>query len=473
MSSTPQNTTGLARRFRGLSSSMRFALALSGIFTLAAILAAWISYNILSDELRARLFDDARLTATRLADLRETAGTADFLRQLDYRASSAAGENELVAFIALDRSVHGSFQPIQLFTGPKELAAGTDFVSRGKAGRNQGDIYFAYGLKIGEGWIYAARDSQWITDSQEVLAQSVGLGLGMALLASMLAGVMLARRNAARIERLNAVLAAAATGNLRSRFTDTTAVQDDIAMVAAGINRMLEDLQGNVDRIQQVTADIAHDLRAPLTRLHIRLEPEIQRDGLPDETRGALIKALGEIETIASTFDAILNLAQLEGGAAPVNLKQVDLGHVAGRVHEMLAPVAEDLGHTLELSLPMAPVHVQGDEDLLTQAVVNLVDNAFRYCPVATEVQIAVKREETRAIIAVSDNGPGIPTAEREKVTRRFYRMDSSRNTSGTGLGLNLVAAIARRLGGELKLSDNSPGLKAEIALQINPSDAR
>tara|TARA_R110002110_G_scaffold69766_18_gene188080 strand:+ start:8786 stop:10204 length:1419 start_codon:yes stop_codon:yes gene_type:complete len=469
MSALWQKSFAKVRALRGPSSSMRFALALSGIFSLAAILAAWISYSILSDELRSRLFDDAHLTATSLADLRTTAGNEDFLRQLDYRATRSAAENELVAFVTLDGSLHGNFRPLRSFTGSKELTAGTDFYFQGKADRNEGEVYFAYGIKVSDGWIYAARDSQWIADSQEVLVQSVGWGLGVALLASMLSGVVLARRNAARIERLNAVLAAAATGNLRSRFADTTTVQDDIAMVAAGVNQMLEELQGNVDRLQQVAADIAHDLRAPLTRLHIRLEPEVRRDGLPDETRHALVKALGEIGGIASTFDAILNLAQLEGGASAVNLQPVDLGQVASRVHEMLGPVAEDLGHTLELSLPTELTHVRGDEDLLTQALVNLVDNAFRYCPAPAKVRIAVKREDTRTTIAVSDNGPGIPAAERAKVTRRFYRMDSSRNTSGTGLGLSLVAAIARRLGGDLKLSDNLPGLRAEIALQSEP----
>jgi len=444
---------------------MRFALALSGVFSLAAILAAWISYSILSDELRSRLFDDARLTATSLADLRISAGIEDFLRQLDYRASDAAGENELVAYVAPNGKWHGNFQLARSFTGSRELAVGTDFLIRGGAGGVEGEVYFAYGLKVDGGWIYAARDSQWITDSREVLVQSVGWGLGVALLASILSGFVLARRNGARIKHLNSVLASAATGNLRSRFSDTTTVQDDIAMVAAGVNRMLEELQGNVDRLQQVAADIAHDLRAPLTRLHIRLEPEIQRDGLPDETRDALIKALGEIEGIASTFDAILNLAQLEGGASTVNLQTVDLRQVASSVHEMLAPVAEDLGHSLALSVPPAPIRVQGDVDLLTQALVNLVDNAFRYCPAPTQVHISVAHNGACATIAVSDNGPGIPTAERAKVTRRFYRMDSSRNTSGTGLGLSLVAAIARRLGGNLTLSDNSPGLKAEITL--------
>ena len=458
--------SGLLRLFRSLSSSMRFALTLSVIFSLASILAATIAYSILSEELRTRLYEDARQTATNQSDLRATAGTKDFFDQLDRRAMASQGGDELVAFVGQNGDDHGSFRPTRPFEGPRRLVFGRDFIINAGTDEVEGDVYFAYGIRQDDGWIIAARDSKWITDSQEVLVQSVAWGLSVALLASILVSVVLARRNATRIERLNLVLTAAASGNLRRRFTDPAPVQDDIALVAAGVNRMLEDLEGNVERLRQVTADIAHDLRAPLTRLRIRLEPELQREGLPDETRTALIKALEGVEGIAATFDAILNLAQLEGGASTINLRTVDLCQLARRVHEMLAPVAEDLGHALSLSLPDAPICVYGDEELLTQALVNLVDNAFRHCPVPARIEVAVVNNKPLAVIVVSDNGPGIPEAESQMVTRRFYRLDTSRSRSGAGLGLSLVAAIAHRHGGDLTLKNNAPGLRAEIGIQ-------
>ncbi len=458
-------------RLRGLSYSMRFALILSAVFSVASITAAGVSYTILSDELRTRLFEDAKLTAVSLANILQTSGPVDLEDQLRVQAARDHDTSTLTYFVAPGRPGVGTMKIAAPFEGPRRLIAGRDFtVAKGLTGKIE-EVYYAYGIRQPAGWVIAARDSQWVTDSQEVLVQSVAWGLVVALLASIIVAVTLARRNATRIDRLNDVLQAASEGDLAKRYEAPTQAQDDISQVARGVNQMLERLEASVERLTQVSADIAHDLRAPLTRLRIRLEPHAGRTDLPEDARRDIGQAIEAIEGIASTFDAILKLAQLEGGAAPISLQRVDLVDIATSIHEMLAPVADDLGHQLDLSVPGGALVVLGDQELLTQALVNLVDNAFRHCPAPTKVTIAVARSGDDAVISVCDSGPGIPVGEREKVTRRFYRMDASRNRQGTGLGLSLVAAIARLHGAQLELSDNAPGLCAEIHLPLAPAD--
>jgi len=458
----------LPGKMRSLSFSMRFALLLSAIFSVAALFASALSYSILAEELRARLLEDARLTALSLASDLETGGLEDLVAQFRTRDTLDPNRSTLATFVSTDRTEHGSLRLPEPFEGPRRLVAGRDFVITYDPKENIGETYFAFGLRVPGGWVIAARDSRWIADSQELLMQAVGWGLGVALLATIMVAVSLARRNAIRIEDLNQVLALASDGNLAARFDDTGKIHDDISKVATGLNRMLDRLEGNVERLQQVSADIAHDLRAPLTRLRVQLEPQARRTDLPEDTQQAINRALEGIEGIALTFDAILNLAQLEGSAVKIASNPVDLNGVASSVHEILSPVAEDMGHRLTLDLPAAPVTVSGDKDLLTQALVNLVDNAMRHCPASAEITISVGISDQTAIISVRDNGPGIPETERDKVTRRLYRMDTSRKKSGSGLGLSLVSAIARRHGGNLRLADNMPGLRAELRLPLS-----
>ena len=449
------------------SYSMRFAVVLSVVFSLAVVVAGGVSYNALSDELRTRLFDDARLSATNLAELLQSEGAENLATHLRSRAIIDRDNATLYYFAAPNITPIGSMALPTPFIGTKQLVAGTDFTIIKHKGQNEGELYFAYGLATPEGVIVVARDSQWISDSQEVLVQSVGWGLGFALLVSLGIAIILARRNAVRIARLNAVLSTAATGNLAARFNDFGVLQDDITQVAIGVNKTLEHLESNVERLQQVSADIAHDLRAPLTRLRMKLEPQAGRSDLPKDTEAAISQSLESISGIAATFDSILKLAQLESGNVRLEQAPVDLAQLLGAVHEMMSPVAEDMGHDLRVRAASGPVWIAGDNNLLTQAIINLVDNALLHSPSSTRVEITLQKERNKAHIVISDSGPGIPASERAKVTRRFYRLDASRNRPGAGLGLSLVAAITKQHGGEMRLEDNKPGLRVDLVFPL------
>jgi len=259
------------------------------------------------------------------------------------------------------------------------------------------------------------------------------------------------------------VLRGAARGDLTLRFADDSPQDDDIARVADGINEMLGRLSQSMESLRQVSTDIAHDLRSPLTRLRTRLEPHYTRADLPPDTQEDLKCAMEEMDNIAATFDAVLRLAQLESGSSAVKMAPVNLTKTCESMYDMLLPVAEDMGHDFRFLPAKQAVSITGEGDLLAQAIVNLVENAFRHCPAPASITLEVGRDDGRPFIRVCDNGPGIPIDEHEKVLRRFYRLEKSRNLAGTGLGLSLVSAIMRLHGGEIKLSENSPGLRAEL----------
>ncbi len=251
---------------------------------------AWV---VMGDELRARLHDDARLQAEALAAELDSGGAEELTRQI--RAMAAFGDDHgtLYSFLpAGGGKVAGNMTLAEPFEGPRRLVAGRDMTLLPDPGSQEGEAYFAWGIRSPAGWIVVARDSQWVADSEEVLIQSIAWGLGVALVATVLLAFAVGRRDARRVSGINQVLAAVAQGDLTARYPVEGRGRDDLSQVAEGINRMLERLEANVERLAQVSADITHDLRSPLTRLRLRLEPQALRDDLPEDTRAAIAASL-------------------------------------------------------------------------------------------------------------------------------------------------------------------------------------
>lgn len=447
---------------------MKMALSLSALFVVSAVVAGAVAWVVMGNELRLRLYDDARLQAEALAAELSPGDAEELRREIDTIAAFGEGHGTLYAFVpATGGSAVGNMTLSQPFDGQRRLEIGRDMALRHETGGHEGEYYFAWGIRTRAGWVVVARDSKWITDSREVLIQSIAWGLGVALAATVLLAFLIGRRDVRRVAEINRILASVAQGDLAARYVEGPGVtNDDLSEVASGLNRMLERLQVNVERLAEVSADIAHDLRSPLTRLRLRLEPEALRNDLPSDARAAIAASLESLDDIAASFDAILQLSQIETGDMAPEARPADLREIAREVGEMLLPVAEESGYRLVLSLSEGPVRVNVNAELISQALVNLVDNALRHTPPGTRIGVRAAQENGRACLSVCDNGPGVPAQERDKVTRRFYRLDRSRNRPGTGLGLSLVAAIARLHGGRLDLTDNAPGLCAILTLK-------
>lgn len=443
------------------SSAMRLAAALSAIFSLATLSASAISYVVLSNGLKDRLAEDARQMAENLAATYQVTGLIELHAQIQTNVATTRDYSNLYLFAdPTGQIVFGNFALRGVFTGPRELVEGDDIRLRDAPDDIRGAVFAAHGVRIPAGWIITARDTRRVTETQGVLFQSIVLGLAVALALSVALAVVFARRSERRVARLSAMLDAVAEGDLSQRFRADPRRPDDIARVADKVDEMLDRLALSVDSLRQVSNDVAHDLRTPLMRLRTRLEPMLVEATVPDTVQIQLQDAVEELDAIQHTFDAILRIAQIEGGNAQLRRETLDLGALASLVHDMLEPVAEEMGHQLELDAP--PIKAEGDREMLAQALTNLVENALHHCPAPAQIKIVVAANT----LSVCDDGPGIAEDDRDRVARRFYRLERSRNTVGSGLGLSLVQAIARLHGGRLEITDNAPGVCAKVIVR-------
>ncbi|MEJ2517645.1 MAG: HAMP domain-containing sensor histidine kinase [Methyloceanibacter sp.] len=247
--------------------------------------------------------------------------------------------------------------------------------------------------------------------------------------------------------------------------------------LAESLNLMLGRIEQLMAGMREVSDNIAHDLKTPLNRLRNRVEEALREP--PDETtyRAALERTIEEADGLMKTFNALLSIARLEAGAGGDDRDSLNLSAVVGDAAELYEPVAEERGIALNVDLA-CHLPVRGNRQLLGQAIANLIDNALKYGGVpaaqanghASEVIVSTSSHDGIAEIAVSDRGPGVPEQERERVLSRFVRLEASRSEPGSGLGLSLVAAVARLHGGTVRLEDNEPGLRVVFSLPLENS---
>jgi signal transduction histidine kinase len=268
-----------------------------------------------------------------------------------------------------------------------------------------------------------------------------------------------------RLDRVNHAVGRIMLGSLSERLPaiGMSAEFDDLS---TNLNLMLDRIEALMVGMRQVSTDIAHDLRTPLTRLRQRLEDMKEGlGGLKPVTEEQIEAAIAQTDSILAIFRALLRISSLEAGAGKQRFAEVDLSEMLDRVFQAYRPVAEDTHHVLSAAIESA-VKVRGDAELLTQAVTNLIENALVHTPTGSHIGLSVKQLEKGVVLTVADDGPGIPIDLRGKVLRRFYRLDASRHSPGAGLGLALVSAIAALHEAQLSLSDNCPGLRAEITFR-------
>nr|WP_217916203.1 HAMP domain-containing sensor histidine kinase [Duganella sp. BJB1802] len=320
----------------------------------------------------------------------------------------------------------------------------------------------------GGGLLIVGRDLSEQEAVRGVIWRALLAGAGVSLLLTV-AGALLFRRLVER--RLGTIRRTAAhieAGDLSSRIP--VRGRDEFALLGRDINRMLDRIELLMDGIRHVSNAIAHDLRTPLGRVRSKLDDALRSEATVPRLSGAARDAIEEIDDLIRLFERLLQIAEAESGMRSRLFERLDLGHIARDIGEMYEASAEDGGVTLTVDAP-EHLYVDGDRNLLASAVASLLDNAIKYAGPghAVRVRAGVYRGGL-ASIAVQDDGPGIPEAERGKVTRRFYRLDDSRHLPGNGLGLAIVSATALAHGGELVLEDGAPGLVARILLPLAPS---
>ncbi len=333
-----------------------------------------------------------------------------------------------------------------------------------------------YRFYTGEIGGYKLSMGRSLDDLVELRKITLSCLLWTSLLSTLLAFVVggyFARSTHKRVSGISASLDVVGKGNLSARLPVSCA-GDDVDRLSEKINDSLERLEHTVNGMRQVSTDIAHDLKTPLNRLYIGLEEAADKSRSGACVGQELDAALEETQAINATFEALLRIAQIEAGARKSQFKHFDLATVLETAAEVYSPVVDEQCQELIVDMPAGlSLPMLGDRHLALQLVVNLIENAVHHCSDNTVIRLSAGEDDGTVWFRVADSGPGIPAAEREKVFQRLYRLERSRTTRGTGLGLSLVKAISDLHCGTVFLDDNKPGLAVTVRFDRNcPSES-
>ena len=437
--------------------SFRLAVAMTTFVLTALLMAGGIGYGLMHAQLTAR--QNGRVTEIFVS--LETSMLAGEERELidEVENRIAASPDRASIYLLKDRNgrvLAANIPDIGLGAGWSIVAADrigivTDYPYRIFTG-NAGTYALTVGLTDAD-----------LDDLREIITAALGWSALLVLIAAVGAGAVLGGRVHHRLAQVDAALHQVALGDLTARLP-LTGQGDDLDRIAASINGALTRLASVVEAMRQVSADIAHDLRTPLNRLRNRLEAAAGKSVQGISVTEDLTLALSESDQISDTFAALLRIAQIEAGARLARFCPLDLGTVLANVVEVYQDVADDAGMMLApFSADAKPILVNGDAELLTQMIANLIENAIRHCPVGCRIDCTLHSVPGAVRLCVSDTGHGIAEAERALVLRRLYRSEKSRSSPGTGLGLSLVKAIADLHQADITLADAEPGLRVTL----------
>jgi signal transduction histidine kinase len=309
--------------------------------------------------------------------------------------------------------------------------------------------------------LLVARDISDLDGFTDQIKTAVALGVALIFALAAVASILVTRRTVGRIEQINATSQAIMQSGLDKRIP-LRGTHDEWDRVAENLNLMLDRIETLMGEVKQVSDNVAHDLRTPLTRMRGRLEKAYhgQRSGEDDQL--LIGDTIGDLDAVLRIFSSITRIAQIETQARKDGFRTVNLVEIAGEVVELYDAAAEQDGTRLTIA-GEREVLVTGDRDLIFDAIANLVDNAIKHGRHGGQVVVANENIEGRPVISIADDGPGIPADECEHVFKRFYRLEHSRYAPGNGLGLSLVAAVARLHGARIEMLDNAPGLRLKL----------
>jgi signal transduction histidine kinase len=328
----------------------------------------------------------------------------------------------------------------------------------------------AHGLALPSGnYLLVGADAHPLNEMREWILRAFGWGFAITLLLAFGTGAVISNGLLRRVEIISRTARAIMEGDL-SRRIPSRGADDEFDHLAGSLNAMLERTERSIEGMRQVSSDIAHDLRTPLTRLRQHLELAQRRGNSPEALRAAVERSIAEADAILDTFGALLRIAQAESSAHRDHFDTVELSELIHGVAELYQPMAEEKRQAFTVEIEPG-LRLCGDRELLAQMIANIVENAMRHSPAGAAIALAARRRDGGIEIEVTDTGPGIPASERDKVFRRFYRLEGSRTTPGNGLGLSLVAAVASLHTAEILLADNHPGLRVALRFSAGRGD--
>ncbi|TGU88037.1 HAMP domain-containing protein [Mesorhizobium sp. M00.F.Ca.ET.151.01.1.1] len=443
------------------STPFRLALTFAFLFMLAFVLAGAIVYQMMSADLAEQLDDTIKETYAVIASAYADNDPKELVETVESHATRSPKKEQLFSLTdAAGNRIAGNFTAAGLPDGFSMFGAEMP-------GLPPDTEYRAYSGSVGADTLTIAFSLSETEELETIMLMSFGWATLIITGLAVTGGALLASRVQRRLDGIAATMVDVSHGRLDTRIP-LTGKDDDIDIVSSQVNDALDRLSALVEGMKQVSADIAHDLKTPLNRLQMILESAADKAARRQDVSDDLADARSEGHQINETFDALLRIAQIEAGARKARFNDVDLGEILRTIAEIYTDVAEDDGKVLSpTQLNEMVDRVHGDRELLTQMFANLVENALRHCPPGTTINLTVTRRGERVLASVADNGPGIPPGEREKVFQRLYRLDHSRSTPGSGLGLSLVRAIADLHGATIALEDRKPGLAVVVSFPV------
>jgi signal transduction histidine kinase len=461
--------TALTKLFR--TTTFRLSLTYLALFSAAAIVAiAYIYWNttvLLSRQLNQTI--DAELKG--LAEQYRAGGLEQLVRIVAERSATPGNSLYLVAD-SEGRRLAGNLSAVSpdLWNslGPVE------FVYRRPApGGVERRLAFANVFRLPSGYrLIVGRDIEDRRELARMVRSAMLWGLGVMAVFGIGGGYWVSRKLLARIDAVTATTRTIMEGDLSGRLP-VTGSGDELDRLSESLNLMLVRIEQLMTGLREVSDNIAHDLKTPLNRLRNRVEAALREPYGEPVYRETLERTIEEADGLIKTFNALLSIARIEAGAGGENRETLDVSALLCDVAELYEPVAEERGLVLKAEAD-APIFIRADRQLLGQAIANLIDNAIKYGTAEVgqgakpEVEVSATAKGAMAEIAVTDRGPGVPISDRERVLDRFVRLEASRSEPGSGLGLSLVAAVARLHGGSLRLEDNEPGLRVVLSLPID-----
>ena len=444
---------------RGLhrSTPFRLAVTFAAFLVLAFLLAGIVVYQLMNSDLASRVDEDLQTTFSLLSVTYDKNDQEDLVSTVQQHSALFTGGDQLFGLV----SANGKLLAGTLNVPVGLQVPGFATVSADEVGQHDDDPYRVLTGKVGPNTLILAFSYGDTNELRMVVLSGFAWATIIVAALAVAGGALVAARIQRRLDTIASTMHKVSQGRLDARIP-LIGNQDDIDAVSSQINAALDRIIALMEGLRQVGYDIAHDLRTPLNRLRIALYSALEKADGPAIVAD-LEEATAELDRTTQTFDALLRIAQIEAGARRSRFQSVDMGEVIGDVHEIYEEVAIDDGKTISAKVEPVPP-LQGDRELLVQMLANLVENALRHTPSGVEIRIACGKIGGQIRISVTDNGPGIPAEERERVFQRLYRMDKSRTTPGSELGLSMVKAIAELHGANVALGDAAPGLIVTVS---------
>ena len=440
------------------STPLRLALALIVLFSAVSLFSLAAAYAVtqrsFDQTMRADLFQD-------MAGFRAAPTAAALAGLVDAEARETDPERLILSYRAFNGRHYGNILIAR-------DADGYHIISPSPGNPQITGRYLSLTASLHGGQLTIARSLNEVEALGDLFRNILFLSLIPTVLIALSGGLVLASRSAAHVRKISATLDRLTGGSAGARVRPGPGWPADLRAIGTKIDVMADAQETATEAIRQVSSDIAHDLKSPIQRVAVHLD-DLEREGdLGDAGHHLLDKAKAELTGIISVFQSLLQIAQIETGSPRAGFGPVDLGDLCQTFFELYEPPAQDKEHILEFTRPPGVFSVNGDRALLGQMLANLIENALWHTPPGTRITLSLAAGAGRILLGVADTGPGIPASERDLVLRRLYRMDRSRSTPGSGLGLSLVSSIALLHEAELHLQDNEPGLS--VTLSFTPT---